>query len=203
MKDEKQKKNTKKTTTKKVKVVGKAEYTNNATGEIEIMDVISVEERDFNFHKLWLGHILNSIDIIGNQKVKLAFWIIDHLNKENQLVYTMRQIQKETKISLDTISTTFKALEQSNFLKRKHSGCYVVNPDFIFKGTRGNRMSVLIQYHEAEREDQIRTKAKADKQAESTTDTATTSATETPADTETQVYEKLSEEIEKLDKMTA
>ena len=98
------------TTTKKVKVVGTTEYTNNATGEIEYFDVIEKEDRDFNFHKLWLGHILQSIDLIGNQKTKLAFWIIEHLDKENKLVYTYDQIQKETKMSLDTIAKTMKAL---------------------------------------------------------------------------------------------
>lgn len=141
-----------KTTTKKVKVIGKEQYINAETGEVEVMDVISVEERDFNFHKLWLTHILNSIDLIGNQKTKLAFWIVDHLNKENQLVYTYEQIQKETEMSQDTIKKTFKALMESNFLQKKHSGCYVINPDVIYKGSRSNRMSVLIQYHDVKQE---------------------------------------------------
>ncbi|HDR8306450.1 TPA: replication/maintenance protein RepL, partial [Bacillus cereus] len=30
------------------------------------MNVINVEERDANFHKLWLGHIIQSLDLIGN-----------------------------------------------------------------------------------------------------------------------------------------
>ena len=194
--EDKKKKNGGRTTTKKVKVVGKAEYTNNATGEIEVMDVISVEERDFNFHKLWLTHILQSIDLIGNQKTKLAFWIIDHLNKENQLIYTMRQIQKETEISLDTISATFKALEKSNFLKKKQNGVYVVNPDFIFKGTRGNRMSVLIQYREVAIEEQVKAKAKADKaESETTSDTSTTESTDTATSDTTVADTEVTEEI--------
>ena len=43
-----------------------------------------------------------------------------------------------------------KALIESNFLKRRNQGCYVVNPDVIFKGGKTDRMNVLIQYHEAE-----------------------------------------------------
>ena len=56
------------TTRKKVKVVGTETYINQKTGELQEMQVIDIEERDANFHKLWLGHILQSIDLIGNQK---------------------------------------------------------------------------------------------------------------------------------------
>ena len=122
------------TTTKKVKVIGKEQYINAETGEVEVMNVVSVEDRDFNFHKLWLGHILNSIDLIGNQKTRLAFWILDNLDSENKLIYTYEQIRKETGISSKTIADTFKALASSNFLKKKQSGVWIVNPDFIYKG---------------------------------------------------------------------
>ena len=39
-------------TTKKVKVVGQVEYLNTNTGELETMNVTTVEERDFNFTKV-------------------------------------------------------------------------------------------------------------------------------------------------------
>ena len=57
----------------KVKVIGTETYIKQDTGEIAEMQVVKIEERDANFHKLWLGHILQSIDLIGNQKTKLAF----------------------------------------------------------------------------------------------------------------------------------
>ena len=50
-------------TNKKVKVVGRAEYTNNSTGEVEDFQVVRLEDRDFNFHKIWLEHIINSLDL--------------------------------------------------------------------------------------------------------------------------------------------
>ena len=104
------------TTRKKVKVVGRETYIKQDTGEIKEMQVIDIEERDFNFHKVWLQHILNSIDLIGNQKTKLAFWIIENLNSENQLIMTQRKISDKTGISLDTVRLTMKALMESNFL---------------------------------------------------------------------------------------
>lgn len=139
------------TTSKKVKVIGHREYTDNLTGEIQDMQVISVEDRDFNFHKLWLQHILNSIDLIGNQKTRLAFWLIDNLNKENQIIMTQRQIAEKTKMSLETVRQTLKALSESGFLHKIQSGAYRVNPDYIFKGTRNNRLTVAIEYVQEER----------------------------------------------------
>lgn len=133
-------------TTKKVKVIGTEEYINKNTGELQEMQVVSVEDRDFNFHKLWLSHIINSLDLIGNQKTKLAFWIIDHLNRDNQLTMTYRQISKKSGISYQTIARTMQVLIDSNFMVKINTGCYQVNPDVIFKGTRTGRLNVLYQY---------------------------------------------------------
>lgn len=137
-------------TRKKVKVVGTEKYIKQETGEIAEMQVIEIEERDANFHKLWLGHILQSIDLIGNQKTKLAFWILEHLDSENQLVMTQRRIAEKSGISLDTVRLTMKALMESNFLVKINSGAYRVNPDVMFRGGKDKRLNILMQYREEE-----------------------------------------------------
>lgn len=134
------------TTRKRVKIIGTENYINKKTGEIEEMQVISIEERDANFYKLWLGHILNSIDIIGNQKTRLAFWILDNLDSENQLIMTQRQIAEKTRMSTKTINLTIKALIDSNFLIKINIGAYRINPDILFKGGKSDRMNVLMKY---------------------------------------------------------
>lgn len=113
----------------------------------------TIEDRDFNFHKVWLEHIISSLDLIGNQKTRLAFWIIDNLDKENKLTMTYRQIAEKSGISLDTVRVTMKSLMDSNFLERINQGAYRVNPDVVFKGTRSGRLNVLYQYNETKRED--------------------------------------------------
>ena len=136
-------------TRKKVKVVGTKEFIDADTGEVHTMNVVSIEERDCNFHKLWLRHIIDSFDLIGNQKTRLCFWIIENLDRENKLVYTYGQIAEETGISLFTVKQTMKILIDSNFLTKRNAGCYVVNPNVIFKGGRTDRLNVLIQYNES------------------------------------------------------
>ena len=134
-------------TRKKVKVVGTKEFIDADTGEITTMNMVTIEERDCNFHKLWLQHVITSFDLIGNQKIKLALWIIEHLNRDNMLLYTYEQIAEMTGISYKTISSTMKILTDSNFLTKRNAGCYVVNPNVIFKGGRSNRLNILIQYN--------------------------------------------------------
>lgn len=142
------------TTRKKVKIIGTETYIRQSDGTIEDMQVISVEERDFNFHKIWLEHILTSIDIIGNQKTKLAFWIMNNLNRDNQLIMTQREIAKKTNMSTKTVNATIKALLESNFLQKTQLGVYRVNPEILFKGNTNNRMNVLLQYQEVRAENE-------------------------------------------------
>ena len=137
------------TTRKKVKVVGTRDFIDATTGEIHSMNVVTVEERDCNFHKVWLSHIIETLDLIGNQKINLFLWIMENLDKENKLCYTYRQMEQRTGISLKTIAETMKVLVDSNFLTRHNSGTYIVNPDIIFKGGKTDRLNVLIQYNEA------------------------------------------------------
>lgn len=139
-----------KTTRKKVKIIGKETYIKQDTGEITDMRVINIEERDFNFHKIWLEHILTSIDIIGNQKTRLAFWIMNNLDKENRLIMTQRMIAEKTKMSTKTVTETLKALISSNFLQKVQSGVYRVNPNIVFKGGKNQRIDVLLQYRAIE-----------------------------------------------------
>ena len=140
------------TTRNKVKVIGTETYIKRDTGELKEMQVIDIEERDANFHKLWLGHILQSIDLIGNQKTKLAFWILGQLDSENKLVMTQRQIAERSGVSYQTVSKTMAALIDSNFLQKMHSGAYRVNPDVLFKGGKNARMNVLIQYRDTQKQ---------------------------------------------------
>lgn len=140
------------TTRKKVKVKGTETYINQNTGEIKEMQVIDIEERDFNFHKVWLEHIIHSMDLIGNQKTRLAFWLINNLNRDNVLIMTQRKIAEKTGISLETVRQTMKALMESGFLLKINSGAYCVNPDAVFKGGKSDRLNVLIQYRKSEEE---------------------------------------------------
>src|SRR5699024_11307323 len=75
-----------------------------------------------NFHKIWLGHMLESLDMIGNQKIRVAMFIMENINKENELIMTYRVIAEKTNTSLQTVSETMKALQESNLLSKIRNG---------------------------------------------------------------------------------
>lgn len=139
-------------TFKKQKFVGSKVLVDTETGEEYPMQMNVIEDRDFNFHKVWLQNLIMSMDSIANQKLKLAFWIIDNLTQDNMLIMTQRKISELTGISLPTVSKTIKLLcypkekDSIPFLQKINSGAYRVNPNVLFKGSHNNRMGVCFQY---------------------------------------------------------
>lgn len=133
-------------TRKKVKIIGTETYINEKTGKIEEMNVVSIEERDANFHKIWLNHIIQSVELLGNQKIKLAFWLIEQLDRENKITLTYRQIAEKSSISYKTVQRTMETLITCNFLVKINSGAYRVNPDVLFKGGKTDRLNILFKY---------------------------------------------------------
>jgi hypothetical protein len=139
-------------TRKKIKVIGTETYINQRTGHLEDMQVISVEDRDANFHKLWLQHIVLSLDIVGNQKMRFVFWLLEQMTSDNLLPMTFRQMAELSGYSLETVKRVIHALIESDFLARVNQGVYRVNPNLIFKGGSNYRMNVLVQYQAYVRE---------------------------------------------------
>ena len=135
-------------THKKQKFIRIKEYIDPETGELVPFQENAVENRDFNFHKIWLRMFVEELNKIANKKMKLAFWIIDHLDSENKLVYTFRRMAEETGLSIDTVIKTMKELQNGNppFLKKLQSGVYIVNPDILYKGSHRGRMGIVYDF---------------------------------------------------------
>lgn len=143
---EKTKKPTKSTSKKQV-IVGKQDYVNPNTGEVETFNVINTYDTDFNFEKIWLSHILESLEVIGNQKIKVLNWLLANKNSENQIIATQRTIAEKSKVSYPVVNQTIKALLATNALKLTQAGVYMLNPEFMFKGHNSKRMNLLLRFN--------------------------------------------------------
>lgn len=135
-----------KATSTKITKVGKAKYINELTGELEEFNVIEEADQDFNFDKIWLGHLLNSLDLIGNKKIKVLNWLLKNKDANNQIVGTQRFISEEAGVSLPIVNQTLKTLISVNALKLKQTGVYILNPELMFKGGHSKRMNILLKY---------------------------------------------------------
>lgn len=117
----------------------------------EVMDtttasMVQVKAIDLNFDKIWLHNVLTSIDLIGNQKMRFAFWLIDQRDSNNKINLTMKQMAAQSGISERTVYRTVAALMETDFLRRDNIATYYVNPEFIFRGGNKQRMDVLFRY---------------------------------------------------------
>lgn len=133
---------------KKNQIVGREQYINQSTGELVELDLIeSVDyEKDINFYKIFLKKFDTVLDKIGNQKIRVFIWILEHISWDNKLPYTFRQLSKETGTSYAVVAKTMKNLQEIDFLRKHNTGMYIVNPDIIFRGTYQRRCRVAMEY---------------------------------------------------------
>lgn len=122
---------------------GPKELVDPKTGEIVYIDqkIKTCVSKDSNFHKIWLAHILQVLDI-GNQKMDVVQYLLDNMNSQNMVIETQREIAKGSNTSLSTVQRTLSALEKSDFIKKK-TGIVIISPKAVFKGTKKRRMAIL------------------------------------------------------------
>jgi len=137
------------TTTKKMKVVGTQNYLNQETGELTEMQVIKLEDRDFNFDKIWLFHILEALDLVGGGKMKVMTTLLKLKRKDNMVLATQQEISDLSEMSKPIVNQTLKLLISSNFLQKIRNGAYFINPEMLFNGGKNSRLNVLIEYNNA------------------------------------------------------
>jgi hypothetical protein len=148
---QKRRKTSKKTTvSKKQTRVGQARYVNERTGEIETFNVIEEQDQDFNFEKIWLGHLLESLDVLGNAKIKVLNYLLANKNNENQIIGTQRAIAKGVGVSVPVVNETIQKLKAANAIKQVNAGVLMLNPEIIFQGKHSKRMNILLKYSSGE-----------------------------------------------------
>lgn len=138
-------------TSRKVKVVGSETYINQRTGEVQEFNVVDIEDRDANFQKLWLGHILEAIQELGNAKMQVLMYLLSKRNPAtNMVIATQKEIAEAVGVHKNTVLETLKALTAHNIItpRKGIKGVVMLNPDVIFRGSRGNRLNVLLRYSE-------------------------------------------------------
>jgi 23S rRNA A1618 N6-methylase RlmF len=139
----------KKTVSSKVTRIGKARYTNEF-GEVETFNVIEEHDQDFNFQKIWLGHLLESLDVLGNAKIKVLNYLLANKNSDNQIIGTQRAIAQGVGVSVPVVNETIKKLKEVNAIKQVSSGVLMLNPEIVFQGKHSKRMNILLKYSKTE-----------------------------------------------------
>ena len=127
-------------------VFGIREYIDPETGEVVKAYTIQTEATDKDLRTIWLKSVLETLELVGNKKTRVAYWIIENMDQKNELNMTYEEIERATNSAHGTVVSTVKALIEGDFLRRKGNGRYIVNPALVYKGNHGGRMAVLNQY---------------------------------------------------------
>lgn len=134
------------------KVIGQKNYVDPENGEVITADIIHKEAYgDNNFYKMWLADLLGLIEPLARGKLKIFFYLIDHLRKENLIIVgSTSDISKATKSSLKTVYDTLDYLHNKDIIRTIQRGLYQLNPDLLFKGGTNYRRAIFIQYQRLE-----------------------------------------------------
>ena len=135
------------------KLVGLDVWINQRTGEIIEAQTLTKQLKgdvDIGFEKIWLGHILETIDEVGNAKVKVLFWLIRNKDQGNMVRGTVNEIAQKTGVGRATVGRLMAALRRADVVRLEYGGRWMLNPTLVFKGGHDRRMNVLIRYKSME-----------------------------------------------------
>ena len=131
-------------------------WINQRTGEIIEAQELRKDVKgdvDVGFEKLWIGHILDTINEVGNAKVQVLFWLIRNKDSGNMVRATLDDIAAKTKVSRRTVASLMTALRKADVVRLEYGGRWILNPAMVFKGGHSRRMNVLIRYKAMEQQE--------------------------------------------------
>jgi DNA-binding transcriptional ArsR family regulator len=137
------------------RVLGADRWVNQQTGEIIETQTISkeIKDVDIGFDKLWVGHILEAIEEVGNAKVRVLFWLLKNKDQGNIVKGTVRQIAERCEVGEATVKRLMSALRKADVVRLEYGGRWALNPGVIFKGGHGKRMNVLLRYQSMDQQE--------------------------------------------------
>lgn len=138
------------------KLLGPDVWINQRTGEIIEAQTLArgiSGDVDVGFEKLWIGHILDTINEVGNAKVQVLFWLIRNKDRANMVRATLDDIAEKTGVSRRTVASLMASLRKADVVRLEYGGRWMLNPAVIFKGAHNRRMNVLIRYKAMEQQE--------------------------------------------------
>lgn len=136
------------------KVTGNQTWVNAQTGETrEVLeaevDTSKTKTTRPNFAIAVLTKIIRLTDLVGNKKMQVVNYILDHMAKHgelaNTLVITQKELAEKADVSIKTVSITLNLLDDANIIKKK-TGVIKLHPDVLMVGDGDKRKSLLIDF---------------------------------------------------------
>lgn len=123
-------------------------WQNLDTGEIiEATEIIKKVERN-GFMITYLSAIINLIDSLGNKKMQVVKYILNHMEKSNNtLIITTQELSEKSKVSKPIVIETLKTLEDAGIIKRR-IGAIMIHSDLLHRGSSNKEKALLTRFEE-------------------------------------------------------
>lgn len=127
---------------------GVDEWVNRRTGEVITANQI-IKKTDRNgFMITYLSAIINLIESLGNRKMQVVKYILEHMDKStNTLIMTNRELAEKSKTSLNTVVKTIAILKQAKIIKTK-TGAIMITPELVHRGNKSKEQYLLTRFME-------------------------------------------------------
>ena len=98
------------------------------------------------FYKIFMADFLLALGILNIKSVDILAYVMEHMRpSDNVLIATQDEIAKGAGTSRRTVMRVFNKLQEIDFMRKKSSGVYMINPKFLMKGN-DNKQQLVINY---------------------------------------------------------
>lgn len=112
-----------------------------------------IDSRAGRFSITYLAEIIATIDAVGNSKMKVVKYILEHMERSNNtLIATTREIAEGSKTGVRTTIDTLKLLEEANIIKRR-TGSLMLTPRFVNNKTAAGEGYLLTKFENFEEDE--------------------------------------------------
>lgn len=130
---------------------------NKDTGEFEEVGQADMFYKPISrtepFMITYLAEIINLIDSLGNKKMQVVKYILNHMEKSNNtLLITSRELATKSKTSLDTVTSTLKILEKANIIQRR-TGAIMISPKLMNNKKAKGEAIMMTKYQQFSSDD--------------------------------------------------
>lgn len=124
-------------------------YIDTETGEkINVEQITKRAYGQKQFWKIYLMDFLQVLGVLDSKQVDVFIYILENTEQANNtFIGSQRDIARECKVSLDTVSRIMKKLQQNGFVKQIKRSVYQISPHVMMKGSE-HKKSLLLNYYD-------------------------------------------------------
>lgn len=142
----------------RMKFTGCDEWVNTRTGEKRMVDTFEkpMGRKAGSFMIAYLAEIITLIDKLGNQKMQVVKYILEHMDKStNTLIATYRELADKSGTSYKTVADTLKLLKEAGLIETR-TGAIMLNPHLMNNKKPEGEATMMVRYKDfAPKQDQL------------------------------------------------